>query len=129
MTKKLLGFVPSKNSDQPGLSPGWSESWLCIQYVAEYLKFLHVPIEGTNQTGQTWVTCQIAGRRVKLLVLSRTRSCIIIEMTKVLQGHSFLPEHRYWMIADQQKENQHIFMNRVIRKIIWKYSCYSEQHV
>ena len=62
---------PANTQISLGIRPVWSESWLCTQWVAKDLSFLHADSEDSDQTGRMprliWV---FAGRTVILLVLS-----------------------------------------------------------
>ena len=75
----------SEDSDQPGhlpslislccRCPGWSESLLCTQWVAQDLSFLHVDSENSDQTGRMliWVfaghTCHFVDFVMRRLIL------------------------------------------------------------
>ena len=65
------GCALSKDSDQPGIRPVWSESSLRAQWLAKDPSFLYVDSEDFDQTGRMprliWV---FAGSTVILLVLS-----------------------------------------------------------
>ena len=62
---------PGKTQISLGIRPGWSESWLCAQWVIKVPKFLHADREDSDQTGRMprliWV---FAGGTRILLVLS-----------------------------------------------------------
>ena len=70
LTKPPNECAPSEDSDQLGIRPVWSESWLCAQWVAKDPSFLHAESEDSDQTGRMprriWV---FAGRTVTLLFL------------------------------------------------------------
>ena len=44
--------APAKTQIRLGIHPVWSESSLCIQWVAKYPSFLHADSEDSDQTGQ-----------------------------------------------------------------------------
>ena len=92
---------PAKTQISLGISPVWSESLLCTQWVAKGPRFLHADSEDSDQTGRmprsprlTWV---FAGRIVILLVLScvahikstRTTEKLLHYVQKNKTKHSF----------------------------------------
>ena len=66
-----MSVRPAKTQISLGIRPVWSESLLCIQWVAKDPSFLHVDSEDSDQTGRMprliWV---FAGCTATLLVLS-----------------------------------------------------------
>ena len=66
-----LSVRPAKTQISLGISPVWSESSLCAEWVATDPRFLHADNEDSDQTGRMprliWV---FAGRTFTLLVLS-----------------------------------------------------------
>ena len=64
-----VACAPSEDSDQPGHRPVWSESLLCIQWVAKNPSFLYADSEDADRTGRMprliWVfggrTCHFVG--------------------------------------------------------------------
>ena len=66
-----MSVRPAKTQISLGIRPVWSESSLCIQWVAKDPSFFHVDSEDSDQTGRMprliWV---FAGRTATLLVLS-----------------------------------------------------------
>ena len=93
MTKLTMWHVRhAKTQISLGISPVWSESSLCAQWVAKDPSFLHADSEDSDQTGRMprliWV---FAGRTVILLVLSWGGSLIKIAFTlrkNNVQGHT-----------------------------------------
>ena len=77
---------PAKTQISLGITPVWSESSLCTQWVAKDPNFLHADSKDSDQTGRMprliWV---FAERTVTLLVLSRSGSYdnVMLSMTKV----------------------------------------------
>ena len=74
-----MSVRPAKTQISLGISPVWSESSLCAQWVAKDPSFLHVDSEDSDQTGLMprliWV---FAGCILILLVLSRESSFIVM---------------------------------------------------
>ena len=72
---------PAKTLISLGIRPVWSESSLCVQFVAKDPSFLHADSEDSNQTGRMprliWVcagrTCHIVNFVVRWLNLSLAR--------------------------------------------------------
>ena len=69
-TNKMI-YVPSEDSDQPGICPVWSESSQCARLVVKDPMFLHGDSEDSDQTGRIpRLIGVLTGRTVTLLVLS-----------------------------------------------------------
>ena len=66
-----MSVRPAKTQISLGIRPVWSESSLCVQWVAKHPRFLDADSEDSDQTGRMprliWV---FAGRTLTLLVLS-----------------------------------------------------------
>ena len=73
-----MNVRPVKTQISLGICPVWLESWLCAQWVAKHLRFLHADSKASDQTGQMpsliWV---FAGRTLILLVLSCCGSLVL----------------------------------------------------
>ena len=71
-----ISVCPSKTQISLGIHPVWSESSLCIQWIAKDPSFLHADCKDSDQTGRMprliWV---FAGRTLSSLVLSNRSSC------------------------------------------------------
>ena len=78
VTKPTKWLRPAKTQISLGIRPVWSESLLCVQWVAKDPGFLHVDSEDSDQTGRMprliWV---FAVRTLSLLVLSWSGSFLL----------------------------------------------------
>ena len=74
-----MSVRPATTQISLGIRPVWSESSLCIQWVAKDPSFLHADKEDSDQTGRMprliWV---LAGRTLILLVLSSRGSIAVV---------------------------------------------------
>ena len=79
-----MSVRPAKTQISLGIRPVWSESSLCVQWVAKDPRFLHADSEDSDQTGRMprliWV---FAGRTLTLLDLSCRGSFVFVSMIKI----------------------------------------------
>ena len=77
-----MSVRPAKTQISLGIRPGWSESFLCAQWVAKDLMFLHVDSEDSDQAGQMPRLIRVfAGCTAILLVLSCRGSFQSVKLT------------------------------------------------
>ena len=118
-----MSVRPAKSQISLGIPPVWSESSLCVQWVAKDPNFLHADSEDSDQTGrmprQSWV---FAGRTVTLLVFS-CRGSIIFEMIQKRNscGDSETDQsNKQWEITNP------VYLHKVIYHCICLYSNKSQ---
>ena len=78
-----MACVPSKDSDQLGHRPVWSESSLCTQWVAKEPSFLQAEIKDFDQTGRMPRLIRVfAGRKGHFVGFVTMRLGYIIQQWK-----------------------------------------------
>ena len=103
-----ISVRPAKTQISLGIRPAWSESSLCVQWVAKGPRFLHADSEDSDQTGRMprliWV---FAGCTLTLLVLSCRGSFVRwYGVTKEV--------YNYFLVWKQRAENCWKFVRQEI---------------
>ena len=95
-----MALRPAKTQISLGIRPVWSESSLCVQWVAKDPSFLHADSEGADQTG--WMPRVIwvfAGRTLILFVLSCRGSFYFDTFCGTSFKYVIIPHsHKGWLV-------------------------------
>ena len=125
--------APSEDSDQPRhlpcqISPVWSDSSLCTQWVAKGPSFLHSDSEGSDQTGRMprliWV---FAGRKGHFVgFVMRRLICLYKRLHKNHASHIQISVNKFSVTNSHNKDHTKIKWFAVVN---WAtvFKCYQAE--